>query len=188
MTADKLLWAGKEALFSIREAERQAAFEERIVVAILRHWDIKTPLARLRAAAQEKYGYAALTFRWLYDVAPRFPFVMGAAKLPYTAGITLLEAMTTSLGKLPFFREYQAWLDSTGTDPDDVPTAFFFTLGSRIFVLRSVATDHDIDGDALAVSGGCLVRRCGTPPTYYAIEEASAFISRLPTDCYDGDC
>lgn len=182
--ADKLLWAGQDAWRGRNEEERQAAFEERIVLAILRRAGNTTAKTELRREAKEKYGYEELHFRWFQSEYPQFPYVLGAAKLPYTAGITLLEAIKGSFSKLPFFREYRNFLSRSGVDPDESTIAFFFTLGSSVFVLRNFVPtwETENDPDVSAARHGRLVRPFGNPPTYYVIEDASAFLERLPTD------
>ncbi len=179
---DRLLSDGMGA----RDAaeRRQETFEERIVKGLLQRAGIATPLWQLRHAAEEVYGIKSLNFRWFRQEYPRFPLILGASKIPNTAGITLADALTGSFSKLPFFREYSKFLASEDIDDYERSVAFFFNLGGRTFALhnyRPMAAPGD-DPDVLGERCGRLVRPFGNPVIYYIIEKASDLLDRLPTD------
>ena len=90
--ADKILDdVFKAELIARRQAERETAYEERIIKRILTSSNLSESGKILAARAKEATGKYKLTFEWFYSEHSDFPVWIATKRIPYVHQLTVAE-------------------------------------------------------------------------------------------------
>ena len=134
-------------------ADRQFAFQEKIVKSLLTRAGITIPVAAAKREAAEAHGRDTLDFDWLEATYPTFPVRMLSAKLRYTETATISSLYGKgNFKKLPWYREYISQVDLHNIDLKSQRAAFVFNLpyaqDAYLMVLHNQPVQAQIIRDA----------------------------------------
>jgi len=170
----------------LTKEQRQHALEERVIKRI---WDFAGVRPKsLAAASQEcklETGTNTLNFGWFHAHYP-FPVTLGAAKLEWLHKIQVGD-LFGPFTKLPFFKEYERFLEEVDLDPATARAALIFPWahipkGGNAMVLHNYPVDTSNEADLRTERGTRIVRPLGNPLVIYVIESLNDFLANVGTD------
>jgi len=170
----------------LTQEQRVHALEERVIKRI---WDYANARPRsLAAAAREcklETGVPSLNFEWFFNHYP-FPVVLGAAKLDWMSRIQVGD-LFGPFTKLPFFKEYEMFLEGVDVDPVKERAALIFPWahipkGGNAMAIHNYPVDSTEDPDLRTERGTRIVRPLGNPTVIYVVESLNDFLANVGTE------
>lgn len=119
----------QQAASEQRNETRQLAWQERIVLSLLRYAGAPVNKRGLKTQAKQTTGDDTLSFDWFASEFPAFPVRLLAQKLPYTHKTTLVDIYGHKrFLSLPWFKEYESQVDLYQLNLEQERAALVFNL------------------------------------------------------------
>lgn len=167
--------------------QRRLALEERVIKRILDFAGCRPQsIAACVNECKRETGHAVLNFEWFATHYGNFPVVVGAAKIDWMQNIKVGD-LFGAFTKLPFFKEYEKFLDEVDADPALDKAALVFPWahipkGGSAMVLHNYPVDSGEDVDLRMERGTRIVRSLGNPLVIYVVESLNDFLTDVGTE------
>jgi hypothetical protein len=168
--------------------QRRLALEERVIKRIWdQHGCRPANLGAQVRDCKQQTGKDTLNFEWFHNTYPRFPVMLGAAKIDWTQNIQVGD-LFGAFTKLSFFKEYEKFVDEIDLNPAVDQAALIFPWahipkGGSAMVLHNSPVDTVWDcHHEKAGRGTRIMRPLGNPVVIYVVESLNDFLMNVGTE------
>lgn len=168
-----------------RDEQRVAHYEETLVKRILNHAGVPFTVPGLKARAADETNEHTVSFDFFAQEYPRFPVLLGAAKIKWTHEIQVGHLFGKHFMQLSCMKEYQNLCASVDADPRENRVGLVFNwagidAGGSAMVLHNYPPGCCVDAHERP-RGTFVCRPYGSPVVVYVIEAFNDFLDSVGT-------